>query len=157
MNFVQSLAGTKRAVHKVLLQRLGTRTRRPFQQLLALKVIFREEVRTQSALAERLMVDRPAASRLVDKLEQDGLLVRHPCTDRRCVALSTTAAAKPEVKAFEDALEWLDEEIRKRVPASKLSAAIAVMESLQGSLGDLLDSDEDAVNQASGPRRRGGR
>jgi len=140
MKFIQSLAALKRTAHRALLLRLGTKSRRPLQQLVALRVIAREEVRTQSALAERLMIDRPAVSRLVDRLEQDGLLVRQSCDDRRCIALAVTTAAQPELKALEDALSWLDGEIRARVPATELRATIRVMERLQAALSAIEDA-----------------
>jgi len=59
-------------------------------QLLALRVIDRGEVQAQSALAERLTVDPPAVSRLVERLAEDGLLKRCPGEDRRCVRLEVT-------------------------------------------------------------------
>lgn len=133
MTFAEQLGSVKRSLHRALLARLAVETKRPFQQLLALRVIAREQVRTQSELAERLLIDRPAASRLVDRLERDGLLERKTGADRRCVSLEVTPSAAGELEALERALAWLDGELRRHSSAKDLKAMVRLMRQLQES------------------------
>ncbi|MFY2559402.1 MarR family winged helix-turn-helix transcriptional regulator [Corallococcus terminator] len=130
MTFAEHLASLRRSVRRHLTERLGARTNRPFNQLLALKAIS-EDVRKQSALAERLMVDAPAASRLVDRLEEDGLVLRRAGEDRRCFRLELTAAGEHELAHLLDALRELDGELEEYLPEPELSELKRLMEKLQ--------------------------
>ena len=86
---------------------------RPYQQLLALRVIARENVRTQAALAELLVIDAPATCRLVQRLEEDGLVIRSPGEDRRCIRLDVTPKAARELEATDRAVDWIEEKVNR--------------------------------------------
>ena len=113
MTLAEQVASIKRTVHRLLTRRLSKRTDRPFMQMLALKVIDRGEVESQAALAERLLVDPPAVSRLVDRLVEDGLMKRCAGQDRRCVRLEVTAAGRKEVAVYHAELEHLEAHPRR--------------------------------------------
>ncbi len=83
-------------------------TPRPYNQLRVLQVV-NEGICSQILVAERLFLDPPAVSRLVDKLEGDGLLSRAEGADRRCVKLDVTAAAAAELERLEGCQDRLDE------------------------------------------------
>lgn len=94
-------------------------TPRPYNQLRLLQLIQEGEVRSQTALAERLFLDPPAVSRAVDKLESDGLLRRSEGSDRRCVKLEATELAPAELEHFDAALSRLDEIIARHLDESE--------------------------------------
>ncbi|NTX15681.1 MarR family transcriptional regulator [Myxococcus sp. CA056] len=133
MTFAEHLASLRRSIRRHLTEKLGARTTRPFNQLLALKAIS-EGMRRQSTLAERLMVDAPAASRLVDRLEEDGLVLRQAGEDRRCFRLELTAQGERELSHLLDALRELDGELGEYLPEPELSELKRLMEKLQTGL-----------------------
>ncbi|HEY0095017.1 MAG TPA: MarR family transcriptional regulator, partial [Archangium sp.] len=100
---------------------MSGKTRRPFTQLLAVKFIAMRGARTQAELAERLLVDAPAVSRMVDRLEEEGLVKRCAGEDRRCVRLQATEASLPELGLLEEASQWLDEEATRCLTASEVA------------------------------------
>lgn len=105
-------------------------------QMLALKAIDRGEVKSQAALAERLLVDPPAVSRLVDRLVEDGLLERSAGEDRRCVRLEVTKAGQKEVAIYHAELERLESEVRKHLTAQEVKTLHQLLRKLQaGMLG----------------------
>lgn|GEM_PF-931726 len=130
MTFAEHLASLRRSLRRHLTDKLGARTSRPFNQLLALKAIS-EGVRKQSALAERLMVDAPAASRLVDRLEEEGLVLRRAGEDRRCFRLELTAAGEHDLAHLLDVLREMDGELEEYLPEPELSELKRLMEKLQ--------------------------
>src|SRR5690349_12666401 len=97
MTVIEQVAYAHRAAERVVRRRIALRTSRPFLQLRALRALRGEEIHTQAALAERLRIDPPAASRLVDRLVADGLVTRKEGADRRCVCLTLTPDADAEV------------------------------------------------------------
>ncbi|WP_426753572.1 MarR family winged helix-turn-helix transcriptional regulator [Myxococcus sp. Y35] len=127
------MASLRRALRRLLTERLGEQTHRPFMQLLALKAIA-DGVRSQSAIAERLLVDAPAVSRLVARLEEDGLVSRNTGDDRRCVRLELSPAGWAELGLLRDALVWTDEEILRHLTAPELVELKRLMEKLQAGL-----------------------
>jgi MarR family transcriptional regulator, transcriptional regulator for hemolysin len=136
MTLPQQVGALKRAVHRALMRKLASETKRPLLHLSALYVIARGEVKTQTDLASRLLIDAPAASRLVDRLETDGLLRRAPGNDRRSVHLRITPAARPHIETLEVALKWLDAEVKRHLSAQEINAAMRAMEKLQKGLLD---------------------
>lgn len=123
-----------RTVHRRLSQRVAQESERPHQQLKALRAIETEHISTQAELAERLCIDAPAASRLVDRLEEDGLLKRKPGENRRCVKLETTKRADKEIAAMNVSYEWLDKEMRRHLSAAELKTFEKIMEKLNTAL-----------------------
>jgi MarR family transcriptional regulator, transcriptional regulator for hemolysin len=136
MTLPEQVGALKRAVHRAVMKKLAGETKRPLLQLSALYTIARGEVETQNDLAQRLLIDAPAASRLVDRLEQDGLLRRAPGSDRRSVRLRVTPAARPHIATLEAALSWLDSEVKRHLSAQEINAAMRAMQKLQKGLLD---------------------
>src|SRR4051812_42404534 len=122
MTFGDQVGSLRRTLHRALVKRIAALSDLPLTQLLALRTVARNEVETQAQLAERLLIDAPAASRLVARLEADGLLVRKAGSDRRCVKLAITPAAKNEVAAMEEGLAWLEREIKSHLSPSEVKA-----------------------------------
>src|SRR5687768_10901977 len=102
MTFAEQVGALRRTLYKVLARRVAARCGRPLPQLNALRLISGYEVQTQAQLAERLMIDAPAASRMVARLEADGLLKRLQGADRRSVRLKVTPAARESVAALKE-------------------------------------------------------
>jgi MarR family transcriptional regulator for hemolysin len=128
MTLAEQVASVRRTIHRLLKRRLSRHTERPFTQMLALKAIDRGEVRSQAALAERLLVDPPAVSRLVDRLVEDGLLSRCEGQDRRCVRLEVTDSGRKEVAACHAELERLESEMRKHLTAQEMKTLHQLLE-----------------------------
>ena len=146
MTLVEQLASVRRTLHRVLTRRLSQHTERPFMQMLALRVIDRGEVHGQAALAERLLVDAPAVSRLVERLVDDGLLRRTAGVDRRCVRLEVTAAGHEEALALDSELQSLEGEVRKYLSAQELRTLRQLLDKLHDGLKEGGDSpSSDAV------------
>ncbi|MCP3100073.1 MarR family transcriptional regulator [Myxococcus sp. K15C18031901] len=133
MTFAEQLASLRRTVRRHLSERLGGRTSRPITQLLALKAIS-EGVRNQGSLAERLMVDAPAASRLVERLAEDGLVRRMAGEDRRCVRLELTPEGEVELGLLRETLRELDGELLQYLPEAELAELQRLMAKLQRGL-----------------------
>lgn len=121
----------RRAMRPVLIKRIAQESDRSLQQLLALRSIALKQVETQAALASRLVIDAPAANRLVARLEQDGLVQRVRGKDRREVRLKVTAAAAPEIRAVRIGLEWLDNEMLALLGAAAFRTMMKSMGTLQ--------------------------
>ncbi|MBN1205194.1 MAG: MarR family transcriptional regulator [Myxococcaceae bacterium] len=147
MTLVEQLASVRRALHRVLSRRLSRRTDRPFTQMLALKVISRGEVRSQAALAERLLVDAPAVSRMVERLAEEGLLKRCAGEDRRCVRLEVTPAGRAQAAVFEEEGQWLEGELRKHLTAQEVKMLRQLLEKVQEGLRRAEESSVPAEEE----------
>jgi DNA-binding MarR family transcriptional regulator len=146
MTLPEQVASVRRTLHRLITRRLAERTRRPFQQLLALKAIASEGVRTQAALAERLLVDAPAVSRLVDRLEEEGLVKRGAGEDRRCVRLEVTEASQGDLEVLRQELQEMEAEVSRHLSAEEMRELRRLLEKLQGAL---IQSQEGAHPDAS--------
>jgi MarR family transcriptional regulator for hemolysin len=140
MTLVEQLASMRRTLQRLVTRRLSKRTDRPFMQLLTLRVIDRGEVQAQAALAERLMVDPPAVSRLVERLVDDGLLKRCAGEDRRCVRLEVTAAGHDEALVLHSELQSLEGEVRKHLTAQEMKTLRQLLDKLQEGLKPVGDA-----------------
>lgn len=120
MTLPEQVATLRRTIRRLLARRLSGRTSRPFTQLLALKAVAVEDIHGQSALAERLGVDAPAASRLVDRLVEDGLVKRCAGENRRCVRLEVTEAAQAELDILREETLWMEGEAARHLSAKEL-------------------------------------
>jgi MarR family transcriptional regulator, transcriptional regulator for hemolysin len=114
-----------------------------------LRAIHQGEVETQSALAERLLIDPPAASRMIARLERDGLLRRSECDDRRRSLLHVTANGRKALRALDEAVAWNDARIRQALSAAEHDQLLVLMAKLQ----DVLTADADAEETAPARRR----
>ena len=134
VTFAEQIGLLRRAMRRALVRRLSLESDRPLQQLLALRSIARKEVHTQAELSVRLLIDAPAASRLVGQLEADGLLKRVKGRDRREVRLKVTAAASGEIKAIQVGLSWLDAQLLGLLGAAGFKATMRSMVKMQAGL-----------------------
>lgn len=140
MNLTEQVGALRRTLYRVLTRRLIHVTSCTFQQLVALKAIVREGLKTQSELAERLLTDAPAVSRLVDRLEQDRLLRRTAGEDRRSVKLEVTALGMEQVELLEEALRAVDKQLRAQLTKDEL----AVFSKALTKVTEALSVDPDA-------------
>ncbi|WP_375765258.1 MarR family transcriptional regulator [Archangium gephyra] len=147
MTLAEQVGALRRTLYRLLTRRLSGKTRRPFTQLLAVKFIAMRDVRTQAELAERLLVDAPAVSRMVDRLEEEGLVKRCAGEDRRCVRLQVTEASLPELKLLEDASQWLDDEASQYLTASELAELKRLLEKLQAGLSQVAAQPMEGESQ----------
>ncbi len=120
MTVPEQMASLRRAIRRLLTERLGEQTSRPFMQLLALKSIA-DGVRSQAAIAERMLVDAPSVSRLVARLEEDGLVKRSIAEDRRCARLELSPAGQTELNLLRDALLWTDVELLRHLTVQEMA------------------------------------
>ena len=65
MTYGEQVGSLRRTLHRAIVLHVAERSDRPIPQLMALRVIASSEVQTQAELAERLLIDAPAASRMV--------------------------------------------------------------------------------------------
>jgi MarR family transcriptional regulator, transcriptional regulator for hemolysin len=125
--FGEQVGALRRTMHRVLARRIAPFSPRPFQQLLALRVIAQRDARTQTELAERLLIDAPAASRLVALLVQDGLLRCSRGADRRCVEMEITRAAEPIVAAFRESIAGMSRDAQRHLGKSEFDTLMRLM------------------------------
>jgi DNA-binding MarR family transcriptional regulator len=142
MTLPEQVAALRRTIRRLLTRRLSGRTSRPFTQLLALKAIG-EGVRGQTALAERLSIDAPAVSRLVERLVEDGMVKRCAGEDRRCVRLEVTEAARPDMELLRAEALWMEEEAGRHLTADELRELKRLLDKLQTGLTESHDGDKD--------------
>lgn len=140
MTLPEQVSYLRRTLHRLLTRRLSGRTSRPTMQLLALKVIAVEGVRNQAGLAERLLMDAPAVSRLVERLVEDGLVKRCAGEDRRCVRLEVTEAAWPELTVLKEEVRRMEEEMGQHLTAAELSELKRLLDKLLAGLTRSQDS-----------------
>ena len=134
MTWGEQIGALRRTLHRALVRHVAERSDRPVTQLLALRAISKKQVATQAELAERLLIDAPAASRLVTLLEREGLLERTAGADRRCVCLRVTSAARKEIAVIDEGLSWLDREIGRQLSAEEFASSKALLARLQTGL-----------------------
>jgi MarR family transcriptional regulator, transcriptional regulator for hemolysin len=112
MRLVERVGSLHKTTTRLLRKRLAAKTDRPFQQLRALIVIDRSpEPCTQAMLADKLIIDASAASRLVDQLVADGLVKRCDAADRRSVRLTVTRAASRDLALIDTALAQIENDL----------------------------------------------
>ena len=144
MTFIEQVASLRRNVHRLIVRRLAGRASRSLVQLTVLRTID-HGVRSQAAVAERLMLDAPAVSRAVDRLEADGLVRRLPGTDRRCVGLELTDAARAEFDLLGEAIAWLEGEVQRHLTPEEFAELLRLLGKVQLGLagGDPNLRDEE--------------
>lgn len=144
MTLAEQVGALRRTLYRLLTRRLSGKTRRPLTQLLAVKYVAARGVRTQAELAERLLVDAPAVSRLVDRLEEEGLMKRCAGEDRRCVKLQATDAGQAELGVLEEATQSLDEEASRYLTEAEMVELKRLLEKLQVGLGQLSEGESQS-------------
>jgi DNA-binding MarR family transcriptional regulator len=134
MTLAEQVGALRRTLHLKMTRRLTARSKRSLQELVALRAVTRGEVRRQAELAARLLIDAPAASRLVDRLERDGLLRRQSGSDRRSVNLQVTAAGKRQVEPLEVEIKWLNAELARHLAPAEIQTLTRLLAKLQAGL-----------------------
>lgn len=147
MTLAEQVGALRRTLYRLLTRRLSGKTRRPLTQLLAVKFVAAGGVRTQAELAERLLVDAPAVSRLVDRLEEEGLMKRCAGEDRRCVKLQATDAGQAELGALEEAAQSLDEDASRCLTDAEMVELKRLLEKLQVGLTQLVAQPSEGESQ----------
>lgn len=95
---------------------------------------------SQKELAARVGIEGPTLVRLLDALEQQGLIERQPTADDRRVKLvRLTKTAKPLLNKIEHIVKEVREEVLGAVRSSDLKMCIAVMRTI----GDRLEGTPD--------------
>lgn len=75
-------------------------------QWMVMNVLTHELAETPAHIAEQIGVDRSAVTRLVDRLEKKGLVIReHDGLDRRSIKIHITSPGKLMVKHLDEAAE----------------------------------------------------
>lgn len=134
MTLPEQVGALRRTMHRLITRRLSGRTRRPFQHLLALKYIALRGVRTQAELADRLLMDAPAVSRMMDRLEEEGLVKRRAGEDRRCVRLEVTEASRADLEILEEESRRLDEDVGQHLTAAEMRELKRLLDKVQAGL-----------------------
>jgi DNA-binding MarR family transcriptional regulator len=132
MTVAEQIGALRRTLNRLLSQRVGQKTSRPVAQLLALRSVARGEVTTQAQLAERLLIDAPAASRMVARLAEEGLIEQCEGKDRRCVMLKVTAKAAKEIATVDDGMDFVNAEIRGLLSAADHAKLKTMLTTLLG-------------------------
>jgi MarR family transcriptional regulator for hemolysin len=147
MTLPEQVGSLRRTLFRLVSRRLSGRTRRPFNQLIAVKFIARLGVRTQAELAERMLMDAPAVSRLVDRLEEEGLVERCAGVDRRCVRLQVTEAGREALTVLDEADQWVQAEAGRYLTPEEMRELMRLLGKLQAGLSQAL---EDSERESSG-------
>lgn len=94
----------------------------------------------QAELAEHLGIEGPTLVKLLDRLEQEGLVERQPheC-DRRCKIVRLTAAADPVVQKVSQVANELRDEILAGITDDALRQAVEVLLQMRQRLETLSD------------------
>lgn len=100
----------------------------------ALATIYREGPITLGGLAAQEQVAAPTVTKLVDRLEQRGLIVRQPDqTDRRICRVEITPTGLSQLESIRDRrTEWLATRLAQLDPVqiARLHGAVAVLDEL---------------------------
>jgi len=126
----------------------------PPSQLRALRAIERCEGINLRALAEVLGTRPPAASRLCDRMEADGLIRRTPsATSRREVELRLSPRARRVLAEVRAARVRELEDILQQLPPDSLAGLSTHLDRLHAAIEDRLQAREqvDAREQADAP------
>jgi DNA-binding MarR family transcriptional regulator len=122
----------------------------PPSQLRALRAIERCEGINLRALAEVLGTRPPAASRLCDRMEADGLIQRTPnASSRREVELRLSPRARRVLTAVHSARVRELQEILQTLPPDSLPGLSANLTLLHAAIGRRLGPAEQATAQES--------
>lgn len=91
---------------------------------------------SQRDLAERVGVEGPSLVRVLDRLEEQGLVTRRPVgEDRRVKQVHLTAAAEPVLRQLTRASDELRRELLADIPARSIDTALQVLKTI----GDRLE------------------
>ncbi len=111
MSIGEQVRFLRRAIYRGLAERLAERSKVPLSRLWVLSALDHHRVESQAELAEILYVDAPTLSRMLAKLEADGLIARQPGEDRRKFRLALTPRGQAEALTVAEALRAIDERL----------------------------------------------
>lgn len=134
MTLIEQVVRLRRTLHGLLHRRMTEVSEIPLQQLLILRVIEQGVARTQAEVADRLLMDAAAVCRSVQRLENQGLLVRSRGEDRRSMRLDVTEAAKPHVELMSNELSLLEARIRDHLSQEEAETLVRLLDKVQGCL-----------------------
>lgn len=93
---------------------------------------------SQRELAERVGVEGPTLVRVLDKLEAQGLVARHACSDdRRVKRIGLTPAARPVLDEITRISTQLRQELLADVPGEEIARALRVLRTISDQLEKL--------------------
>jgi len=136
MTLIERVVRLRRSFHGLLSRRMAEVSELSFQQLSVLRVVSRGIAQTQAEVAERLVIDAAATCRLVQRLESQGLLVRHKGEDNRSMRLEVTAAAKPHIELLGNELAALDRRLREHLGDEEASLLESLLDKAQACVDD---------------------
>ena len=118
-------------------------------QWLALTRIYRQPGCTQSELAETMEMEKGPAGRLVDRLEDNGFVVRRPDdTDRRLKRIHLTPEAERIERTMRTiALETIHEALSD-LDEAEHDKAVEVLITVKGRLQEMLQNKNQAATAA---------
>ncbi len=120
-------------------------------QFRALMVLAKEQPLTIGALGDRLKVGLPAASRMVDRLVQDGLAERaDDPTDRRRALVRLAALGQESVSQMHQGREHMRERLSRRLRQLDPTELEHLYLGLTG-LIRVIEREEQAVAETSEP------
>jgi MarR family transcriptional regulator for hemolysin len=86
---------------------------------------------TQRELAERVGIEGPTFARMLDRLEEEGLVERRASqSDRRTKTIALKKHAAPRLKEISDVTDKLRAELMKDIDSADLATCIAVFQRL---------------------------
>lgn len=144
MRLVEQLSLVYRQIRAAARHSAAARTARPLQHLRALKGI-REGLHTQAELGERLFIDAPAVSRLVDRLVADGLIERRAGDDRRSVRLALCKPAAHAIAIGDQVVDDVDHHLRRHLTADEARTLRALLTKLTSGLAADAAAEAGAV------------
>ena len=99
----------------------------------------RDEAIGQGVLAQEMGIEGPSLVRLVDLLEEEGLVVRreHP-TDRRAKLLTLTAKGKTKAAKINQVLNKGREQLFQHISGNDIDVTLKVLRQLESSCDELL-------------------
>jgi len=100
-------------------------------QFSLLRTLARDGPSRMSALAESLLLDRTALSRMLDPLVERGLLAIVPGRDARTREVSLTRTGEKAIRGAEPYWKRAQAQVAARVGAGKLDALVATLRELE--------------------------
>lgn len=145
----ESLGFLMSDVSRLMRRRFDERARRSGAtgaQWRTLKILERHEGLNQGRLAELLEVEPITCSRMIDRLQDAGLVDRRPDpSDRRAWKLHLTPKARPILEELRAVAAGMIEEALQGLNARERSALIAALETIHSNI-TLSPEDKEAAN-----------
>jgi len=119
-----------------------------FSQFKLLKLVALTDAQTIGDVAAFLSVSNAAASKAVDKLVRQGLLVREEAqSDRRAIQLSLTAASRRVLAAYNAAKDRKLASVFREFPAQDLQRTADLLDRLTAGIVDHTAGEEEICLQ----------